>query len=226
MKKEFSLLFTLLLVLFSGCLIVSNFFETKLIQLGPVTATAGLMLFPITYIINDVVAEVWGFRRVRMVIWAGFAMNSLIALFCLFAIALPPAPFWDGEAHFNYIFGLTPRIAVASLTAFLIGSFVNAYVMSRMKVASKGRNFNLRAVVSTLLGEGTDSLIFFPIAFYGLVPNDELLLLIGTQAAMKTAYEILVLPLTNIVVKRIKKVEHTDVFDKNISYNILKLKDL
>lgn len=142
------------------------------------------------------------------------------------AVALPAAPFWEGEEHFDFVFGLAPRIALASLAAFLAGSFINAYVMSRMKIASQGRHFSLRAVVSTLFGESADSLIFFPIAFGGLLPVDELLKMMAVQALAKTLYEVLVLPVTVRVVRYVKRVDGSDVYDTDVSYNILKLKQL
>lgn len=216
----------LLGILFNVCLIASNLLETKVVQVGGITATAGLIVFPISYIINDCIAEVWGFKKARLIIWSGFAMNFLVVGFGQLAVALPAAPFWEGEAGFNFVFGMAPRIVVASLCAFLIGSFLNAYVMSKMKLASGGRNFSLRAVVSTLAGESADSLIFFPIAFGGLIPVNELLVMIGTQAILKSLYEVLVLPVTVRVVRHIKKIEQTDVYDNDISYNILKIRDL
>ena len=141
-------------------------------------------------------------------------------------MALPAAPFWEGEEHFDFVFGLAPRIALASLAAFLAGSFINAYVMSRMKIASQGRHFSLRAVVSTLFGESADSLIFFPIAFGGLLPVDELLKMMAVQALAKTLYEVLVLPVTVRAVRYVKRVDGCDVYDTDVSYNILKLKQL
>lgn len=216
----------LLGILFNVCLIASNLLETKVIQVGGITATAGLIVFPISYIINDCIAEVWGFKKARLIIWSGFAMNFLVVGFGQLAVALPAAPFWEGEESFNFVFGMAPRIVVASLCAFLVGSFLNAYIMSKMKVASGGRNFSLRAVVSTLVGESADSLIFFPIAFGGLIPVNELLIMIGTQAVLKSLYEVLVLPMTVRVVRYIKKIEQTNVYDNNISYNILKIRDL
>ncbi len=218
--------FMLLGIAFCACLIASNLLETKIIQLGPVTITAGFLVFPISYIINDCIAEVWGFRRARLIIWLGFAVNfAMLALFQL-AVALPSASFWEGEAAFRFVFGLAPRIAAASLMAFLLGSFLNAYVMSRMKIASKGRNFSARAILSTLAGESADSLIFFPLAFGGLVPVQELAKLMVIQIAAKTAYEIVVLPVTIRVVNALKTREGCDIYDTGISYNILKIKDL
>ena len=125
MQKTVSLPFMLLGILFNVCLVASNLLETKVIQLGPITATAGLIVFPISYIINDCIAEVWGFKKARLIIWSGFAMNFLTIGFARLAITLPAAPFWEGEESFNFIFGLAPRIAIASLLAFLLGSFLN-----------------------------------------------------------------------------------------------------
>ena len=216
----------LLGIVFCACLIASNLLETKIIQLGPVTITAGFLVFPVSYIINDCIAEVWGFRKARLIIWLGFLTNfSMLALFQL-AVALPSAPFWEGEAAFRFVFGLAPRIAVASLLAFLLGSFLNAYVMSRMKISSRGKHFSARAVVSTLAGESADSMIFFPLAFGGLVPVEELLKLMAIQIFAKTAYEIVVLPVTIRIVNVLKQRENMDAYDTDISYNILKIKDI
>lgn len=221
-----SVSFMLLGILFCVCLVAANMLETKVVQIWKITATAGLIVFPISYIINDCIAEVWGFRKARFIIWMGFAMNFLVVALGQLAVLMPAAPFWEGEESFNFVFGLAPRIAIASLIAFLVGSFLNAYVMSRMKVASGGKNFSLRAIVSTLVGESADSVIFFPIAFGGLMPVAELMKMMLIQAILKTMYEIIILPVTIRVVKYIKKVDGSDVYDKHISYNVLKIKDL
>ena len=220
MQKTVTVPFMLLGILFNICLVASNLLETKVVQVGGITATAGLIVFPISYIINDCIAEVWGFKKARLIIWSGFASNFLVIAFAQLAVLLPAAPFWEGEEGFNFVFGMAPRIAVASLIAFLAGSFLNAYVMS------KGKNFSLRAIVSTLIGESADSLIFFPIAFAGLIPAGELLIMIGTQAVLKSLYEVIILPVTIRVVKYIKKVDGNDVYDLGTSYNILKVKDI
>jgi uncharacterized integral membrane protein (TIGR00697 family) len=226
MQKTVTIPFMLLGILFNICLVTSNLLETKVIQVFGVTATAGLLVFPISYILNDCIAEVWGFKKARLIIWCGFASNFLLIVFSQLAVHLPAAPFWEGEASFNFVFGLAPRIAVASLVAFLAGSFINAYIMSRMKIASQGKHFSVRAIASTLAGESADSLIFFPIAFWGLIPFHELLVMIGTQAFLKSLYEVLVLPATIRVVRYIKKVDGQDVYDLNTSYSILKVKDI
>jgi uncharacterized integral membrane protein (TIGR00697 family) len=226
MKQKVSVPFMLLGILFNVCLIAANLLETKVVQVFGITVTAGLLVFPISYIINDCIAEVWGFRKARLIIWSGFAMNFFVVALGLIAVALPAAPFWDGEAHFNFVFGMAPRIVVASLLAFLVGSFLNAYVMSRMKISSAGKHFSVRAIWSTVVGETGDSLIFFPIAFGGLIPWPQLLLMIGTQIILKTMYEVIVLPVTIRVVNYIKRVDGSDVYDEDISYNILKLKEI
>ena len=226
MKEKVSVPFMLLGILFNVCLIAANLLETKVIQIGSLTVTAGLLVFPISYIINDCIAEVWGFKKARLIIWSGFAMNFFVVALGLIVVAIPAAPFWEGEEHFNFVFGMAPRIAVASLTAFLVGSFINAYVMSRMKVASQGRNFSARAILSTVAGESADSLIFFPLAFGGLMPLTELAKLMLVQVVLKTAYEVIILPVTIRVVNYIKKVDDSDVYDEHISYNVLKIKDI
>ena len=218
--------FMVLGIIFCVCLVAANLLETKVIQLGPISATAGLIVFPISYIINDCIAEVWGFRKARLIIWMGFIMNFMVVALGQLAVALPAAPFWEGEAAFNFVFGLAPRVAAASLTAFLVGSFLNAFVMSRMKIASHGKNFSARAVVSTLVGESADSVIFFPLAFGGLMPVEELAKLMIVQIVLKTLYEIIILPVTIRVVNYIKRVDNSDVYDENISYNILKIKEI
>lgn len=213
-------------ILFNVCLITANLLETKVIEIAGLHVTAGLLVFPVSYIINDCIAEVWGFRKARLIIWSGFAMNFFVVSLGLLAVSLPAAPFWEGEAHFNFVFGMAPRIVVASLLAFLTGSFINAYVMSRMKIASAGRNFSARAIWSTVAGETADSIIFFPIAFAGIIGWQELGGIMLLQIVLKSLYEILVLPLTIRVVKAVKRIEGTDVYDNNISYKIWKVNEL
>ena len=226
MKEKVSVPFMLLGILFNVCLIAANLLETKVIQVGSLTVTAGLLVFPISYIINDCIAEVWGFKKARLIIWSGFAMNFFVVALGLIAVAIPAAPFWEGEEHFNFVFGMAPRIVVASLMAFLVGSFLNAYVLSKMKVASQGRNFSARAIWSTVVGETADSLIFFPVAFGGVIAWKELLIMMGIQIVLKSMYEVIILPVTIRVVKVIKKIDGSDVYDTNISYNVLKVKDI
>ena len=225
-KKQVSVLFLLFSMLFCVCLITANVLETKQMAFGPISITGGLIVFPVSYIINDCVCEVWGYRKTRMLIWLGFSMNFLFVIFAALCDAIPGAPYWDNEAGFHAIFGLAPRVAAASFVAFIVGSFANAYVMSIMKVSSQGKNFSLRAIMSTILGETADSLIFFPLALGGVVPNSELPVLIVSQIVLKTLYEIVVLPITIQVVKFTKRHEGIDEYDNNIKYNIFNISNI
>lgn len=225
-KNQVSVLFMLFSMLFCVCLITANVLETKQMSFGPISITGGIIVFPISYIINDCVCEVWGYRKTRMLIWLGFLMNFLFVVFAAICDAIPGAPYWDNDAGFHAIFGLAPRITAASFLAFVVGSFANAYVMSRMKVSSQGRNFSLRAIMSTILGETADSLIFFPLALGGVVPNSELPVLILSQIVLKTLYEIIILPVTIQVVRFTKRHEGIDEYDKNINYNIFSINNI
>ncbi len=235
MKKEtqqVSVLFMLFGILFCVCLIAANLFATKQIALGSISVTGGLLIFPISYIVNDCVCEVWGYRKMRLLIWVGFAMNFFFVLMGALCDWIPAAPYYTNDAGFHGVFGLAPRLAAASFLAFLVGSFMNAYVMSRMKLLSKNNatrqksfaaSFSLRAILSTIAGETADSLIFFPLALGGIVPTDSLLELMLWQIILKTVYEIIVLPVTLHVVTKLKRHEQEDVYDEGISYNVFKL---
>ena len=226
-KKQVSVLFMLFSTLFCVCLITANVLETKQLSMGLFSITGGLIVFPISYIINDCMVEVWGYRRARLIIWLGFFMNFLFVIFGFVADILPGASYWKGQEGFHAIFGLAPRICAASFLAFLVGSFLNAYVMSVMKLKSNGgRHFSYRAIMSTLVGETSDSLIFFPLALGGVVPWSVMPLLMINQVVLKTLYEIIVLPITIRVVRCLKSYEGEDVYDKKISYNVLKIFDI
>ena len=201
-----SLPYMLMGVLFCVCLIAANLLETKQVTFGPLEMTAGLIVFPVSYIINDCMVEVWGYRRARFIIWLGFMMNFLFVLFGMLADLLPAAPYWTGEEGFHAIFGLAPRIAGASFLAFLVGSFLNA--------------------ASTIVGESADSLVFFPLALGGVVPWEIMPAMMISQVILKTVYEIIALPITIRVVKFVKRIEGQDTYDKGISYNVWKLSDM
>lgn len=221
-QNTVSVLFMIFSILFCVCLITANILETKQIQVLSVSLTGGLIVFPVSYIINDCVCEVWGYSKARMLIWLGFAMNFFFVMVGALCDAIPGAPYWDNEEGFHAIFGLAPRIAAASFIAFICGSFINAYVMSKMKIASNGKNFSLRAILSTVAGESIDSLIFFPLALSSVVPAKELILLMVWQVILKAVYEIIALPITIRVVKALKKYEGEDVYDEGISYGWFK----
>ena len=222
-EQRISVLFMLYGTLFCVCLITANVLETKQISFGPANMTAGLIVFPVSYIINDVVCEVWGYGRTRLLIWLGFAMNFFFVAMGALCDAIPGAPYWHNDAGFHAVFGLAPRVAMASFVAFIVGSFANAYVMSKMKIHDQGRHFSWRAILSTIAGESCDSLIFFPLALGGVVPTTELPKLMLWQVFLKTFYEVIALPVTIRVVKAMKVHEGEDVYDNDINYSIWKV---
>jgi uncharacterized integral membrane protein (TIGR00697 family) len=226
MKNKVSVLFMLTGILFATCLLISNILASKIMMIGPWSAPAGVLIFPLAYIINDVLVEVWGFQKARLIIWAGFGVNVLAVVFFSIGIAVTAAPFWQNQEAFTTVLGSTPRIVAASMLAYLMGSFLNAYVMSRFKVLTKGKGFSIRAILSTLVGEGADSVIFIGIAFAGIFPFEVLLVMMATQALIKTVYEIAILPLTIWVVAKVKRLEGIDTFDYSVSYNPFRLKQI
>lgn len=226
MKNSVSVLFMFAGILFATCLLISNILAVKILMIGPWAVPAGVLIFPIAYILNDVITEVWGFAKARLIIWTGFAVNLLAVLFFTLGVVVPGAPFWENQQAFATVLGSTPRIVAASLMAYLVGSFLNAFVMSRMKVITRGKGFSARAILSTLIGESADSSIFILIAFAGVFPIEVILTMIVTQALVKTAYEILILPITVWVVSQVKKAEGVDTYDEGVSYSLFKLKEI
>ena len=222
-KQQVSVLFMLFSILFCVCLIAANILETKQISVLGISLTGGLIVFPISYIINDCVCEVWGFQKARLLIWTGFAMNFFFVAMGALCDWIPGAPYWTNEVGFHAIFGLAPRVAAASFVAFIVGSFANAYVMSKMKIHDKGRNFSLRAILSTIVGESFDSVIFFPLALGGVVPTEELPKLMLWQVLLKTVYEVIALPITIRIVKALKEHEGEDTYDNDVNYSIWKI---
>lgn len=226
MKNKVSVLYMMAGILFAACLLISNILASKIMMVGPWAAPAGVLVFPLAYIINDVITEVWGYGKARLIIWAGFAVNLLAVLFFSIGIVTAAAPFWEGQNAFASVLGNTPRIVAASLLAYLVGSFLNAWVMSKFKIMTRGKGFSVRAVISTIAGEGADSIIFITVAFAGIFPINALLTMIVTQALIKTVFEIVVLPLTVFIVKKVKQKEEIDTFDYSISYNPFSLKGI
>jgi uncharacterized integral membrane protein (TIGR00697 family) len=226
MKQKVSVAFFLAGVLFTSCLLISNLISSKIIAIGHWYVPAGVMIFPISYILNDVVAEVWGYGKARLIIWTGFLINLVAVLFYTISVIWPAAPFWQNQEAFSIVLNSTPRLAIASLMAYLVGSFINAYLMSVLKIRTRGENFSFRAILSTIFGEGADSAIFITVAFAGIIPLNQLLVMILTQAIIKVLFEIALLPLTIYVVKLIKRVDNIDTFDVGISYNPFKIKDI
>lgn len=213
-------------ILFSMCLVLSNILAVKQFEIFGFPSTAGLIIFPISYVINDCITEVWGFRKARLIIWIAFAVNFLAILLFQASVALTPAPHWTMQDSYASVLAQTPRIALASLLAFLVGSFLNSYVMSKMKILHKGKKFGQRAVASTLVGELADTLVFTTIGFLFVIPSSVVFQIIVVETIAKTLFEILVLPITRRVVNYVKLTEETDVYDEDISYSVIKIKEI
>jgi len=209
--------------LFITCLLTANVTASKLIAAGSLTLTAGIVLFPISYIVGDVLTEVWGYAATRRVIWLGFACNALMVAAIWAGGALPPAPFWKGQAAYDEILGQAPRILVASFVAYLIGEFANAYVLARLKIATAGRWLWVRTIGSTVVGEGLDSLVFVTLAFTGTVASGALVTIVINQWLIKVVYEGIATPLTYVAVGWLKSRERLDTFDLDTDFNPLKL---
>ncbi|MBW2065164.1 MAG: queuosine precursor transporter [Deltaproteobacteria bacterium] len=222
---SYSQRFAILIAVFVTCLITSNITAVKVIHIFGLVLPAAIFIFPLSYIIGDVLTEVYGYRSARKVIWLGFLCNLITVLSIWIAQIAPPAPFWDGQAAYERILGYTPRILVASFSAYLVGEFANAYVLAKMKVATRGRWLWSRTIGSTLVGQGLDSVVFISMAFWGQMPNRALLLAIVAQWLSKSAYEAAVTPLTYAIVNYLKRKEGVDVFDYDTRFHPLRLSD-
>lgn len=185
---------------------------------------AGVLFFPISYIIGDVLTEVYGYARARRVIWTGFAALVFMAFMAWVVVSLPPAKGWPGQASYEFVFGNSWRIVLASMIAFWAGEFANSYVLARMKIWTEGRKLWLRTIGSTIVGQGLDSLIFYPLAFYGIAgwPPEQLLQVVISQWLIKTAWEALLTPVTYVVVGTLKRREGLDVFDEGTDFSPFK----
>lgn len=219
-KSNLYLFFT---VLFTSCVLISNIIAIKTFQVGPWTLPCAVIVFPISYIMSDVIAEVYGFAAARKTMWLGFSMNLLMVIMFQITIALPAPSYFTGQEAVAMVMGNTPRLLVSGLISYIVGSWANATVLSAMKrktAESGGKGFGARAVVSTLVGEFIDSLIFIPLAFYGTMPLDSLGTMILLQPTVKTVYEILVLPFTYRLVAWVKKTEGIDTYDVGVQYKL------
>jgi hypothetical protein len=186
--------------------------------IGAVPFGAGILFFPVSYVIGDVLTEVYGFARARRCIWAGFAAMLFMALMAAIVVALPPDASWPGQAAYEQVFGQVPRIVLASIVAFWAGELANSYVLARMKLWSEGRHLWMRTIGSTLVGQGVDSLIFYPLAFFGVWETETLLRVLLIQWALKVAWEALLTPVTYAVVGWLKRREGVDVFDRGTDF--------
>ena len=211
--------YDLVLAAFVAVLLISNVASTKILLFGPFTFDGGTLLFPASYIFGDILTEVYGYRRSRRVIWAGFAATALMAAVLAAVDARPPAPDRPHQAAFGAILGQTPRIVAASLLAYFAGEFSNSWVLSRMKVLTRGRWLFARTIGSTLVGEGLDTAIFVVVAFAGVLPAPLLWTVAVSNYVFKVGFEAAATPLTYLVVNRLKAAEGLDTYDVGISYN-------
>ncbi len=220
--------YTFITALFVVTLVTSNIIAVKVVHIFGLFLPAAVILFPVAYIFGDVLTEVYGYARARQVIWTGFFCNLVVVLAIWIGGALPSAPFWSagvfkspGTAQQAYqaILGFTPRLLLASFTAYLVGEFLNSFVLARLKVQTKGRFLWLRTISSTIVGEGADSVIFISIAFWGIFAPSDIGVAILSQWVFKVVYETLATPLTYLVVNKLKKIEQEDYFDRKTDFN-------
>lgn len=215
--------FIVVVTIFVTCLITANVIAVKLINVFGLIVPAAVIIFPLSYIFGDVLTEVYGYAASRRVIWLGFMCNLLAVIAIAIGGALPAASFWQDQNAYNAILGFAPRLLLASFIAYLIGSFANSFVLSKMKIATRGRWLWTRTIGSTLVGEGLDSLVFMTVAFAGVIPFDGLANAVITQWLFKVAYEIIATPLTYGIVAWLKHKEGMDVYDRQTNFNPLAL---
>ncbi len=210
--------FMVIVALYVTSLITANTVATKVLEMGPWVTDAGLITFPIAYIVGDVLTEVYGYAAARRVIWLGFACNLIAVGTFQLAGALPAESTWQNQSAYDAIFGSTPRLLLASFCAYLIGEFANAFVLARMKVLTDGRWLWTRTIGSTIVGQGLDSVVFVLIAFGGVFPTGVLQDMVITNWVLKTAYETVMTPVTYLVVNKLKQAEGIDVFDRDTDF--------
>lgn len=223
--------YTFVTAVFVTTLIVSNIIAVKLVQLGSLIVPAAVILFPLAYIFGDILTEVYGYARARQTIWIGFCCNLLVVIAIWIGGLLPSAPFWtagyDSPEHaqqaYQAILGFTPRLLLASFSAYIIGEFLNAFVLAKLKVRTGGRYLWLRTITSTLLGQAADSVVFITIAFWGIIPPAGMFQAILSQWLFKVIFEIIATPLTYLIVNRLKRAEKEDYFDRDTDFNPVRL---
>lgn len=212
--------YDLVMAAFVAVLLLSNVIGVaKLSHVDGYIFGAGILFFPISYVLGDVLTEVYGYARARRVIWAGFAGLLFLAFMSWAVVAMPPAPGWNGQGAYEQVFGQVWRTVIASITAFWAGEFVNSYVLARMKLWTGGRMLWTRTIGSTIVGQGVDSLIFYPIAFYGIWSTEQVLTVMVTNWGLKVLWEILLTPVTYVVVGTLKRREGIDMFDEGTDFS-------
>ena len=206
--------YDLILAGFVSVLICSNFISaSKRVTWHGFTFGAGVLFFPLSYLFGDILTEVYGYARSRKVVWAGFGALLFTTLVVQVVLALPPDPSWPNQGAYQTVFGNSWRIVLASMAGFCVGEFVNSFVLAKMKVATHGRFLWLRTIGSTVVGEAADSLLFYPIAFYGIWDNGSLLAVMASNYVLKVLWEVVATPLTYAVVAALKRAEGEDYYD-------------
>jgi len=219
-KRRVYKYYDLIMAAFVTVLLCSNVIGVqKVCQIGSLTFGAGILFFPLSYVFGDILTEVYGYARSRRVIWAGFGALIFAAFMSYVIVKLPHAPDWTMQREYEKIFGSTPRIVFASLTAFWAGEFANSFVLAKMKVASNGKYLWMRTIGSTFAGEAVDSLIFYPVAFIGTWSNEQVVSVMIGNYFIKVAWEVLATPITYKVVGFLKKAENEDYYDRNTDFN-------
>lgn len=222
MKREnYSKVFIILCSLNITCLLISNIITIKTINIFGLIFTAADMLFPITYILNDVFTEVYGFEKAKFVIWISFFCNLIMVVAFRVTIVLPIDSTFEMQVALENILGNTPRILIASFVSFLVGNFANSIILSKMKVKTKGKYLALRTITSTLVGEGLDTVLFVPIVFIGVLNLKSIFFLILNTYILKVSLEVILTPITYKVVEIIKSKENVDTFDNEVQYKVL-----
>jgi len=216
--------YDLVMASFVTVLLCSNIIGAeKVVNIYGFSFGAGVLFFPISYIFNDVLTEVYGYARSRKVIWAGFGALIFASFMSWFVRKLPPDPNWQYQDAYDIIFGQTPRIVIASITAFWAGEFTNSFVLAKMKLLTRGKFLWMRTIGSTIAGEAVDSLIFYPVAFYGFWTNELLLKVMLTNYAIKVGWEAVITPVTYKFVNFLKRVENEDYYDWDTDFNPFKV---
>jgi hypothetical protein len=215
--------FVTLAGVFITCLLTANIIAVKLILVAGAVLPVAIVIFPLSYVVADVLTEVWGYGTARRVIWLGFVCNAIMVLAIWVGGQIPAAPFWRGQTAYGEILGQSPRILAASFVAYLAGEFTNSFVLAKLKIATGGRHLWMRTIGSTIVGEGLDSLLFIAIAFGGTVPPGVLGGIILWQWMAKVVYEVAATPLTYAVVGWLKARERLDTYDYATDFNPIRL---
>jgi uncharacterized integral membrane protein (TIGR00697 family) len=217
--------YDLVMAAFVTVLLCANLIgASKVAQIGPLTFGAGVLFFPLSYVFGDVLTEVYGYARARKVVWAGFGAMAFASFMSAVVLAFPPAPGWPHQEAFRTVFGNTPRLVLASLVAYFCGEFANSYVLARLKVRTEGRLLWLRTIGSTIVGEGIDSLIFYPLAFVGVWSNELVVAVMATNYLFKVGWEAAITPITYRIVGFLKRAEAEDYFDRDTNFTPFSLK--